>query len=41
MSKIITVLKDQLEGAFIGGVSTDKTVAGIATGIAAATAPGK
>ncbi|MET3807977.1 multiple sugar transport system substrate-binding protein [Nakamurella sp. UYEF19] len=41
MSKIITVLKDQLEQAFLGGQSTDKTVAGITTGIAAATAPAK
>lgn len=37
MSKIITVLKDQLEQAFVGGQSTDATVNGIATGIAAAT----
>lgn len=41
MSKIITVLKDQLEQAFIGGQSTDDTIAGISTGIAAATAPAK
>ena len=41
MSKIITVLKDQLEQAFIGGQSTDKTLSGMATGIAAATAPAK
>ncbi len=41
MSKIITVLKDQLEQAFIGGQSTDKTLAGISTGITAATAPAK
>ena len=41
MSKIITVLKDQLEQAFVGGQSTDKTLAGISTGIAAATAPAK
>ncbi len=41
MSKIITVLKDQLEQAFIGGQSTDDTVAAISTGIAAATAPAK
>ena len=41
MSKIITVLKDQLEQAFVGGQSTDKTVAGIAAGIAGATAPAK
>jgi multiple sugar transport system substrate-binding protein len=41
MSKIITVLKDQLEQAFIGGQSTDKTVAGISAGIAAATAPAR
>jgi hypothetical protein len=38
MSKIITVLKDQLEQAFVGGQSTDATVQGISTGIAAATA---
>jgi hypothetical protein len=37
MSKIITVLKDQLEQAFVGGQSTDRTLAGIASGIAAAT----
>ncbi|WP_206425876.1 extracellular solute-binding protein [Nakamurella antarctica] len=41
MSKIITVLKDQLEEAFIGGRSTQETIAGITTGIAAATAPAK
>jgi multiple sugar transport system substrate-binding protein len=41
MSKIITVLKDQLEQAFIGGQSTDKTISGISTGIAAATASAK
>lgn len=41
MSKIITVLKDQLELAFVGGQSTDKTLAAMATGIAAATAPAK
>lgn len=41
MSKIITVLKDQLEQAFIGGQSTDDTISGISTGIAAATAPAK
>lgn len=38
MSKIITVLKDQLERAFIGGQSTEGTLAGITAGIAAATA---
>ena len=38
MSKIITVLKDQLEQAFVGGQSTADTLAGITTGIAAATA---
>ena len=38
MSAIITVLKDQLEQAFVGGQSTDKTIAGITAGIAAATA---
>ncbi len=41
MSKIITVLKDQLELAFIGGQSTDKTLSAMAAGIAAATAPAK
>lgn len=41
MSKIITVLSDQLEKAFVGGQSTDLTIAGISTGIAAATAPAK
>ena len=38
MSKIITVLKDQLEQAFVGGRSTAATLAGMASGIAAATA---
>lgn len=38
MSKIITVLKDQLEQAFVGGQSTADTLAGLTTGIAAATA---
>ncbi len=38
MSKIITVLKDQLEQAFIGGQSTGDTIAGISAGIAKATA---
>ena len=38
MAKIITVLKDQLELAFVGGQSTDKTLAGLSEGIAAATA---
>ena len=38
MSKIITVLKDQLEQAFVGGQSTEKTLAGLTSGIAAATA---
>lgn len=38
MSKIITVLKDQLEEAFVGGRSTQATLAGLTTGIAAATA---
>lgn len=38
MSKIITVLKDQLEQAFVGGQSTEKTLAGLSSGIAAATA---
>ena len=39
MTKIITVLKDQLEKAFVGGQSTDATLAGLSSGIAAATAP--
>ncbi len=39
MSKIITVLQDQLEQAFVGGRSTEDTIAGITAGIAAATAP--
>ena len=38
MAKIITVLKDQLEQAFVGGQSTAATLAGLTTGIAAATA---
>jgi multiple sugar transport system substrate-binding protein len=38
MSKIITVLKDQLEQAFVGGRSTADTLAGLSAGIAAATA---
>lgn len=38
MSKIIVVLKNQLEQAFVGGQSTDKTLSAIAAGIAAATA---
>lgn len=38
MTKIITVLKDQLEQAFVGGQSTEATLTGLASGIAAATA---
>ena len=38
MSAIITVLKDQLEEAFIGGRSTEDTLKGLSDGIAAATA---
>ena len=38
MSKIITVLKDQLEQAFVGGQSVDDTVQGLSKGIAGATA---
>ena len=38
MSKIITVLKDQLESAFVGGQSTDTTIKSISAGISAATA---
>lgn len=38
MSKIIVVLKDQLERAFVGGQSTAQTLSGISSGIAAATA---
>jgi multiple sugar transport system substrate-binding protein len=37
MSKIITVLKDQLEQAFVGGRNTADTLAGLSAGIAAAT----
>ena len=37
MSKIITVLKNQLETAFVGEQSTDTTVKNLAAGIAAAT----
>ncbi|MEF2977294.1 ABC transporter substrate-binding protein [Subtercola sp. YIM 133946] len=39
MSKIITVLKDQLELAFVGGQSTADTLTNMATGIAGATSP--
>ena len=38
MSKIITVLQDQLENAFVGGQSTASTISGISSGITAATA---
>lgn len=38
MSAIITVLKDQLEQAFVGGQATAATLAALSTGIAAATA---
>jgi multiple sugar transport system substrate-binding protein len=38
MSKIITVLKDQLEQAFVGGQSVDDTLQGLSKGIAGATA---
>ena len=38
MSKIITVLQDQLENAFVGGQSTTKTLANLSSGITAATA---
>ncbi len=38
MSKIITVLKDQLESAFVGGQDTAATLKGISEGIAKATA---
>ena len=38
MSKIITVLQDQLENAFVGGQSTAKTISAITAGITAATA---
>ncbi len=38
MSKIITVLKDQLEQAFVGGQSTDATIKALSDGIGAATA---
>lgn len=36
MSKIITVLKDQLEAAFVGGQDTAATVKAMASGIATA-----
>ncbi|RFA22762.1 ABC transporter substrate-binding protein [Subtercola boreus] len=39
MSKIITVLQNQLEEAFVGGQSTADTLANMTSGIAAATAP--
>ncbi len=38
MSKIITVLKDQLELAFVGNQSTSDTLAKLSAGIAKATA---
>ncbi|NQX26691.1 sugar ABC transporter substrate-binding protein [Microbacteriaceae bacterium VKM Ac-2854] len=38
MAAIITVLKDQLEAAFVGGQDTDATLAAMSSGIAAATA---
>ena len=37
MSKIITVLKDQLEQAFVGGQDTAATLKNISDGIAKAT----
>ncbi|MBI5160595.1 MAG: sugar ABC transporter substrate-binding protein [Micrococcales bacterium] len=37
MAGIITVLKDQLDRAFIGGQSVDDTISGLSDGIAAAT----
>ncbi len=37
MTKIITVLKDQLERAFVGGQSTEDTIKGLSSGIATAT----
>ncbi|MGG5260341.1 ABC transporter substrate-binding protein [Phycicoccus avicenniae] len=37
MSAIITVLKDQLEEAFVGGRSVEETIAGLTRGIADAT----
>ncbi|MGI8458566.1 MAG: extracellular solute-binding protein [Propionibacteriaceae bacterium] len=37
MTKIITVLKDQLEQAFVGGQSTEDTITGLSAGIATAT----
>ena len=36
MLKIITVLQDQLENAFVGGQSTDRTLSGLASGIQSA-----
>ena len=38
MTGIITVLKDQLEEAFVGGQSVEDTLAGLTEGIASATA---
>ncbi|WP_141850416.1 ABC transporter substrate-binding protein [Lapillicoccus jejuensis] len=37
MAKIITVLKDQLDKAFIGNQSTEATLSGLSSGIASAT----
>jgi ABC-type glycerol-3-phosphate transport system substrate-binding protein len=37
MAAIITVLKDNLENAFVGGASTEATIAGITAGITQAT----
>lgn len=37
MSAIITVLKDQLEQAFVGGQSVDDTIKGLTEGIAKVT----
>jgi len=39
MSEIITVLKDQLEQAFVGGQSVENTIAGLKAGINEATSP--
>jgi multiple sugar transport system substrate-binding protein len=38
MSRIISVLQDQLEAAFVGGQDVETTVAGLSTGIGEATA---
>jgi multiple sugar transport system substrate-binding protein len=37
MSRIITVLQDQLESAFVGGQDLETTISGLSTGIGEAT----